>query len=174
MKKIIGIIVVALIAAGAVYAMKDKKAAEPVKEIQKQESGSNQAADNIAPTSSGDMTEDKQNASKPENTSPVQDVMDDVDIPPAETKVFAVTGQNFSFSSKEIRVQKGDRVRINFSTPGGNHSWVIDEFNAKTERLAAGGSESVEFIADKTGTFEYYCSVGAHRSMGMTGNLIVE
>ena len=32
----------------------------------------------------------------------------------------------------------------------------------------------VEFTVDKTGTFEYYCSVGQHRANGMVGNLIVE
>jgi nitrite reductase (NO-forming) len=37
-----------------------------------------------------------------------------------------------------------------------------------------GETTSVEFVADKTGTFEYYCSVGAHRAMGMTGSLVVE
>lgn len=33
---------------------------------------------------------------------------------------------------------------------------------------------SVTFVADETGTFEYYCSVGNHRGQGMIGKLIVE
>ncbi|MCK6462920.1 MAG: cupredoxin domain-containing protein [Candidatus Pacebacteria bacterium] len=93
---------------------------------------------------------------------------------PAALKTFDVSGENFSFSLKEIRVKKGDKVRINFTSAGGFHDWAIDEFNAKTDRVENGGKVSVEFTADKAGTFEYYCSVGQHRQNGMKGQLIVE
>lgn len=83
-------------------------------------------------------------------------------------------GKPFSFSQKEIRVKKGDKVKIQFKNMEGFHDWVIDEFNARTKQLPAGQSEIIEFIADKTGTFEYYCSVGQHRANGMVGKLIVE
>ncbi len=95
-----------------------------------------------------------------------------VDVPGA--KVFAVAGSNFAFDTKEIRVKKGDVVTINFTNTAGFHDWVLDEFNAKTAQLQAGATATVTFTADKTGTFEYYCSVGQHRKMGMVGNLIVE
>lgn len=89
-------------------------------------------------------------------------------------KVFAIEGVNFAFSQKEIRVKKGDTVRINFTSKDGFHNLVIDEFNAATDDVQTGGSTSVEFIADKTGSFEYYCSIGSHRQLGMKGTLIVE
>lgn len=54
------------------------------------------------------------------------------------------------------------------------HDFVIDELNIRTKRIAGGESDSVTFTADKTGAFEYYCSVGNHREMGMKGRLIVE
>ena len=91
-----------------------------------------------------------------------------------EMKVFEISAIPFQFSVKEIRVKKGDRVRINLTTNEGLHDWVVDEFSAKTERLGVGQTGSVEFTADKIGTFEYYCSVGTHRQMGMVGKLIVE
>jgi plastocyanin len=91
----------------------------------------------------------------------------------AAVKEFNITGTNFAFSTKEIRVKQGDRVKINFISEG-VHDWVVDEFNARTSVLQTGKSESIEFVASKTGTFEYYCSVGQHRQMGMKGNLIVE
>ncbi len=94
--------------------------------------------------------------------------------PVEEIKTFAISGKNFTFSQKEIRVKKGDRVKIDFTSTDGFHDWVIDEFNAATEKVNTGGSTSVEFIADQVGTFEYYCSVGQHRTMGMVGNLVVE
>jgi plastocyanin len=85
-----------------------------------------------------------------------------------------IEGGNFKFSPNEIRVKKGDTVKINFTNQEGMHDWVLDEFNVKTPIIKAGGSASVIFVADKAGTFEYYCSVGNHRAMGMKGNLIVE
>jgi len=91
-----------------------------------------------------------------------------------EAKVFDVDGVNFAFSQTEIRVKKGDKVRINFTSTEGFHDWVVDEFDAKTERVQAGSTTSVEFVATETGTFEYYCSVGSHRQLGMVGTLIVE
>lgn len=97
--------------------------------------------------------------------------------PPAagsEIKTFSITGKNFSFSQSEIQVKKGDKIRINFSSTSGFHDWAIDEFNAKTQQVSTGQSDAVEFVADKAGTFEYYCSVGTHRQMGMKGKLIVE
>lgn len=86
---------------------------------------------------------------------------------------FTVEAANFSFSPKEIKVKKGDRVKINFKNNEGTHDWVLDEFNAKIDPIGSGKEASVLFTADKVGTFEYYCSVGKHRQMGMVGSLIV-
>ena len=85
-----------------------------------------------------------------------------------------VVGGNFYFTPKEIRVKKGDTVTINFKNVDGFHDFKIDEFNVATQRIQAGGTETVQFSADKAGSFEYYCSVGSHRAMGMKGMLIVE
>lgn len=89
-------------------------------------------------------------------------------------KTFDVAAKSFSFTPAEIRVKKGDTVKIVLTNSGGMHNWVIDEFNAKTKTIAAGATDTVEFTASKVGTFEYYCSVGNHRQMGMVGKLIVE
>ncbi len=88
-------------------------------------------------------------------------------------KIFDLTAAAFKFSPTEIRVKVGDRVRINLAVVEGLHDWVIDEFNAKTKQITAGQSDSVEFTVNRSGTFEYYCSVGNHRQMGMVGKLIV-
>ena len=91
-----------------------------------------------------------------------------------QPKVFKIEGVPYSFSLTEIRVLKGDVVKIEFTTKQGIHDWVLDEFNVRTPQLSQGQSNTVEFVADKTGTFEYYCSIGNHRQMGMVGKLIVE
>jgi plastocyanin len=89
-------------------------------------------------------------------------------------KTFTVTASSFKFDPAEMKVKKGDKVTIVFKNSGGMHDWVIDEFDAGTKQLPAGGTETISFVADKVGTFEYYCSVGNHRQMGMKGTLIVE
>ena len=89
-------------------------------------------------------------------------------------KTFNIDAINYSYSIKDIRVKKGNRVKINLARIQGFHDLVIDELNASTKQLGEGSSDSVEFVADMTGTFEYYCSIGTHRKLGMVGNLIVE
>jgi plastocyanin len=95
-------------------------------------------------------------------------------------KTFVMTGENFKFvmgglDNPDIRVKKGDIVRIEFTSTQGFHDWVVDEFDAATIQIRdTDESTFVEFVADQTGTFEYYCSVGQHRANGMKGNLIVE
>jgi plastocyanin len=90
------------------------------------------------------------------------------------TKAFTITGKNYSFDPKTITVKKGDLVKITLKNSGGTHDLKIDEFKVATAKLTNGQSATVEFTADKKGTFEYYCSVGNHRAMGMVGKLIVE
>lgn len=89
-------------------------------------------------------------------------------------KTFTVTGKNFSFSPSTITVKKGDTVVITFKNMGGLHDFRLDEFGVATQQISNGSEETVTFVANKPGMFEYYCSVGKHRAMGMKGVLIVE
>ena len=67
----------------------------------------------------------------------------------------------------------GDTVRITFKNADGLHNLKLDDFQVATKQIKAGESETVEFVADKAGAFEYYCSIGNHRAMGMKGTLNV-
>jgi|SRR3989344_4158435 len=96
-----------------------------------------------------------------------------------DVKTFVLTGENFKFvmdgkGNPDIVVNEGDKVRIEFSSTKGLHDFVIDELDVATPQLRDTEEETfVEFVADKKGTFEYYCSVGQHRENGMKGNFIV-
>lgn len=89
-------------------------------------------------------------------------------------KEFTVVGKNFAFEPSLMTAKKGDKVRITFKNENGYHDFVIDEFGVATKQTQAPTIEVIEFTANKTGTFEYYCSVGSHRTMGMKGTLKVE
>jgi Plastocyanin len=90
-------------------------------------------------------------------------------------KEFAIAASEFKFTPAEIRVKKGDTVKITLTNSGAMlHDWRVDEFDATTKTITKGQTDTVEFVADQVGTFEYYCSVGNHRQQGMVGKLIVE
>lgn len=88
-------------------------------------------------------------------------------------KEFNVEAVPFSFSPAAMVVNKGDTVRITVKNMNGTHDLKIDEFNVFTRTLKTGEEQTITFIADKVGTFQYYCSVGNHRAMGMVGTLTV-
>jgi plastocyanin len=90
------------------------------------------------------------------------------------SQIINVEGGMYYFKPNEIKVKKGVPVKIVFSNVGGNHDFVIDELNVKSKLIGSGQTDTVEFTPDKIGTFEFYCSVGNHRAMGMKGILVVE
>ncbi|PIT90742.1 MAG: hypothetical protein COU22_00490 [Candidatus Komeilibacteria bacterium CG10_big_fil_rev_8_21_14_0_10_41_13] len=91
-----------------------------------------------------------------------------------QLKEFTLEASNFQYNLKEIRVNKGDTVKITLTNSRGFHDLVIDEFDVRTDQLEAGQESTIEFVADRSGEFEYYCDIGNHRQMGMIGKLIVE
>lgn len=102
------------------------------------------------------------------------DMSVDADVSADADVTVDITGTNYAFDVTEIRVTEGDVVTVNFTSAEGFHDWMVDEFDASTARVQAGGVTSVTFTADQAGTFEYYCSVGDHRAQGMVGTLVVE
>jgi len=92
----------------------------------------------------------------------------------ANVKEFTITGNNYSFSPANFTVKKGDKAKVVFKNVDGFHDFKIDEFNVATKKISAGQEDVVEFTADKSGSFEFYCSIGNHRAMGMKGILMVE
>jgi heme/copper-type cytochrome/quinol oxidase subunit 2 len=128
--------------------------------------------ENLTNTTANSNNQTNTNLSTNNNTTTLNETTN------SNVLVFKLTGENFRFfmngvESPTINVKEGDRVRIEFTSIGGFHDFVIDEFNAATDQIGAGQTSSVEFVANKKGTFEYYCSVGSHRAMGMKGTFIV-
>lgn len=124
-----------------------------------------------APILSNDNIEEKNVSDNEENVNPKTVVND---VSQSEVKEFVVSGQNFSFTPNSLTVKKGDKVKITFQSIDGFHDFKIDEYGVATKQLKSPAEEVLEFTADKVGSFEYYCSVGTHRAMGMFGTLKVE
>ena len=76
------------------------------------------------------------------------------------------------FSLKEITVNKGDLVRIKITNIKGTHDFKLDEFGVFAD-TPLNQKITVEFMADKTGEFIYYCNQPGHRANGQFGTLKV-
>jgi plastocyanin len=144
-----------------------------------------ESTNNTESTENGENTESTEYSNTQSQDEESGDISNDIEISgeasietelDAEStdRVFTLDTFNYGYSEEEIRVQQGDTVTINLTNSGGFHDWVIDEFGTATEKINAGDTTSVTFVADEIGTFEYYCSVGNHRQLGMVGNLVVE
>jgi len=89
-----------------------------------------------------------------------------------EVKEFTIEGSEFKYTPASITVSKGDSVKIIFKNVGtAGHNFVIGDLGVSTRVISAGSTETVEFTADKSGTFAFYCSVPGHRSAGMEGQV---
>lgn len=93
----------------------------------------------------------------------------------SQVKEITVEGTEFKFLPATLTVKKGEKVKLTFKNTGKmTHDWVVDELGVRTKIIKGGEEEVLEFTPDKTGEFEYYCSVGKHRENGMVGKITVE
>lgn len=89
-------------------------------------------------------------------------------------KEFTITAKQFQFEPSTIEVNKGDKVKLVITSTDVPHGFKIAEYGIN-ERLEPGKPTTIEFTADKQGTFTTFCSVfcGSGHS-GMKGKLIVK
>ena len=107
-------------------------------------------------------------ATEPE-VEPAQEPVEQVLSPVS----FNLKASNFAYSQSSLTVKEGQEVTINLDITEGFHDIKIDGV-VQTQASGEGTSQVAKFTAPKKGTYEFYCSVGSHRSMGMVGTLIVE
>ena len=85
-----------------------------------------------------------------------------------------VTASSYQFDPAVITVKKVDKVRLIVTATDRRHGINIDGYDID-QTLKPGEPTTIEFTADKAGTFEFKCSV--YCGMGhqkMKGKLIVE
>ena len=82
--------------------------------------------------------------------------------------VINVDAKRWEYSQKEIHVKKGEKVKIVLNNIDKGHGMVIPDFGAS-------GIDSVEFTADKAGSFEFHCPTPCGEGHpNMKGTLIVD
>lgn len=107
------------------------------------------------------------------NQEPNQ-VPDGQAAPTGEVRVFEMTAKQWEFTPSTITVNQGDAVELHITSIDVTHGFALPDFEIN-ERLEPGEDVHVEFVADKQGTFTFFCSVPCGSGHGgMSGQLIVE
>ncbi len=75
----------------------------------------------------------------------------------------------------ELRVKEGAVVQINLvNGDGAQHDISVPQFNATSDKLQGkGASTAIVFRANKSGEFDYICTIPGHVQAGMIGKIIV-
>jgi len=85
----------------------------------------------------------------------------------------AVTARNYRFSPNRIEVVQDDLVKLTVQSEDVAYSLTIDEYRV-SRRIPAGGTTTLEFRADRAGTFAFYSNLTSDaRHAQMKGELIV-
>lgn len=87
---------------------------------------------------------------------------------------FQITSRKCEFGPSSLRVKKGDHLKLVISALDHDHGFRLDEFHIN-RKIEKGKTDTVEFTADKAGTFPFRCSnfCGLGHG-GMMGTLVVE
>lgn len=75
-----------------------------------------------------------------------------------QTKEFSMTAKQFAFEPALITVNKGDAVKLFLTTADVAHGISIPAFHASAI-IEKDKTTELDFVADKTGMYEFRCSV---------------
>ena len=152
-----------IVIAGLIFAINQGKSTTPT----------DQTVSNSTEDSAGTTALNTSQSPLPTSQEPVLGIQDQ-NPDGSQVTSFNIEGGSFYFKPNLIKAKLGDTVKITFTNVEGTHDLIIDEFNAKTKRIQPGETDTIQFVVNKKGNFEFYCSVGNHRAQGMVGTLIVE
>lgn len=85
-----------------------------------------------------------------------------------------VTARKYEFQPNVIRVRQGDHVKLVITARDHDHGFKLKAYNIN-QHLKKGVPTTIEFTADRVGTFPFQCSVFC--GLGhphMKGELVVE
>jgi heme/copper-type cytochrome/quinol oxidase subunit 2 len=94
------------------------------------------------------------------------------DQPPNRREI-TLTARNYRFTPNRIEVAQDDLVKLTVQSEDVAYSVTIDEYRV-SRRVPAGGSTTLEFRADRPGTFAFYSNMtNDSRHSQMKGELVV-
>ena len=95
-------------------------------------------------------------------------------LTPGEVHEIHMTARKYEFNPRLITVKKGEHVRLIITALDRDHGFKLEAFGIN-QKLKKGDPATIEFTADKVGTFKFECSVFCGFGHGrMKGKLVVE
>ena len=89
-------------------------------------------------------------------------------------RVITATAFKYNFDPNPIVVNQGERVKIIMTSTDVPHGFLLPDYNIDVP-LSPGRPTTIEFVADKQGTFKFLCSVVCGSGHGsMKGKLVVK
>jgi heme/copper-type cytochrome/quinol oxidase subunit 2 len=96
------------------------------------------------------------------------------DVPPSAPRAIEMIASRFQFEPATLQVTEGDRVRLTVRSIDTDHGFSIRKLNVKLAVPKTGEPVTVEFVADRAGTYEFKCSEYCGSGHGrMKGQLVV-
>jgi len=94
--------------------------------------------------------------------------------PAGKVREIQMTAKKYEFNPNLITVKKGERVKLIITALDRNHGFKLEAFGIN-RKLKKGDATTIEFTADKAGTFPFQCSEFCGFGHGRTkGKLVVE
>ncbi len=97
-----------------------------------------------------------------------------VTVAPQETREIQVTAKKYEFNPNVFTVKQGERVKLIITATDRDHGFKCGAFGIN-QKLKKGAPTTIEFTAEKPGTFSFKCSdfCGAGH-LKMKGKVVVE
>ena len=88
---------------------------------------------------------------------------------------FTLVGHSGQWGPDVIRVREGETVRLRLTSADVVHGFAFKAYGIEVDEVYPGKVKTIEFVADKPGTFLFNCTIvcnAGHRHM--EGEIIVE
>ena len=96
------------------------------------------------------------------------------DVPPPPPRAVEMIASRFKFEPETLQVTEGDRVRLTLRSTDTEHGFSIKKLNLKVAVPKTGEPVTLEFVAERPGTYEFKCSEYCGSGHGrMKGQLVV-
>ena len=94
---------------------------------------------------------------------------------PGEILLVARTFERGGWSPPEIRVKKGQKVKLRILAEDVSHSFQLMHLGIDTGPIFTGTTKVVEFVPQRVGTFPFYCNTRCStRHENLMGLLVVQ
>jgi len=121
----------------------------------------------VAPAS--EVTEPETEVPEPK----IVEVAPEPEVQEPQVTEITIEAKRWEFIPSTITVNKGDTVKLTIKSIDVSHGFNLATFGVN-KRLEPGRETTVEFVADKTGEFSFFCNVSCGRGhSGMKGTLVV-